>query len=267
MVAQHGSFQNKTKGDDFWVAAPLLRYTRSAPGRLFFMERYSKVLEKRQRELVLLRGRGCAFPACSFCDYHDDKCSDDQANFQLNKSVLDRVDGQFGDIEIINSGSVFELDEQTRAYIRQVCTRTGIHTIHFEAHYKFRDRIAALREEFAGFDLKMKIGVETFDAAFREQVLTKGIAETDPAVIAKGFQEANFLFGITGQTRESMERDIALGLEHFERICINIMTENTTAIKPDPQIIATFVNEVMPQVADNWRVDILLNNTDFGVGD
>lgn len=234
---------------------------------LFCMDRYSKILEKQQREIVLLRGRGCAFPQCTFCDYHDDKSSDDQANFLLNKSVMDQVTGEFGEIEIINSGSVFELDKQTRAYIRQICAERGIHTIHFEAHYLFHNRIPALRQEFAGFSLIMKTGVETFDYQFRENVLRKGIPEKDPAIICADFQEGNFLFGISGQTKESMELDIELGLANLDRICINIMTENTTAIKPDSQVIATFVNEIMPRYADDPRVDILLNNTDFGVGD
>ena len=231
------------------------------------MDRYSKITEKQSREIVLLRGRGCAFPTCAFCDYHDDKCSDDQANFKLNKQVLDCVTGEFGEIEVINSGSVFELDRQTRAYLAEICADCGISTIHFEAHYNYRNRLDALREEFNPFNLKMKIGIETFDAPFRENVLHKGIAETDPAKICRGFQEGNFLFGITGQTQASMERDIELGLAHLERICLNIMTENTTSIKPDAQVIRVFVENIMPRYRDNQRVDILLNNTDFGVGD
>lgn len=231
------------------------------------MDRYSKITEKQPREIVLLRGKGCAFPTCAFCDYHDDKSSDTRSNFALNKSVLDQVTGEFGEIEIINSGSVFELDTQTLRYIERTCSVRNIHTIHFEAHYNYRKKIPALRQYFSAFKLKMKIGIETFDASFREGVLHKGIPETDPAKICSDFQEGNFLFGIAGQTEQSMERDIQLGLTYLERICINIMTENTTRIKPNAQVIKLFTEHVMPRHADNQRVDILLNNTDFGVGD
>ena len=96
------------------------------------MDRYSKIFEKQAREIVLLRGTGCACPSCAFCDYHDDKCADETANFQLNKSVLDAVTGEFGELEVINSGSVFELDTQTLAYIRDVCYQRGISVVHFE---------------------------------------------------------------------------------------------------------------------------------------
>ncbi len=233
----------------------------------FVMDRYSKITEKRPREIVLLRGRGCAFPTCAFCDYHEDRSSDEAANFALNSSVLERVTGEYGEIEIINSGSVFELDKQTMAAIKRTCRERGISTIHFESHWRYRKRISALREEFSDFTLKMKLGLETFDADFREKALNKGIDATDPAKIAVDFDEANFLFGLTGQTADGMQRDIELGLANFERICLNIMCENSTPVKPDANVIDAFVREVMPHCVDDDRVDILINNTDFGVGD
>lgn len=237
-------------------------------GRFFIaMERYSKILEKRKREIVLLRGRGCAYRKCTFCDYHLDKCDDESVNFALNREVLDNVTGEFGDLEVINSGSVFELDSRTLELIQNICREKKISTIHFESHYLYREKIPALRQEFAEFDLKMKLGLETFDWNFRENVLKKGIPEHDARLISRDFNEANFLFGISGQTYDSMERDISLGLSCFERICVNIMCRNTTAVSPDAEVIKLFREKLYPRYKDNERIDILINNTDFGVGD
>lgn len=231
------------------------------------MERYSVIKDKRKREIALLRGRGCAYRLCAFCDYHLDCSADDEKNFALNSEVLSHVTGEYGDLEVINSGSVFELDGKTLDMIKSTCRDKGISVIHFEAHYIYKDRLEALRREFDGFTLKFKLGLETFDYRFRERVLRKGIPDRDPAVISDGFDEANFLFGISGQTAESMRRDIELGLTHFERICINIMCENSTAVKPDPQVISAFKAQVYPIYKDDARVDILIQNTDFGVGE
>lgn len=231
------------------------------------MERYSKILEKRKREIVLLRGSGCVYKKCTFCDYHSDKCADKSANFTLNREVLEKVTGEFGDLEVINSGSVFELDSKTIELIKQVCREKNIKTIHFEAHYIYNKRIPALRREFSDFDLKMKLGLETFDYDFREGILKKGILPRDAKAISENFDEANFLFGIKGQTVSSMENDINLGLECFERICINIMCRNSTPVEPDKEVISLFIREIYPKYKDNERVDILINNTDFGVGD
>lgn len=216
---------------------------------------------------MLLRGKGCVYKKCSFCDYHMDKCSDSKENFALNKSVLSNVTGEYGDLEVINSGSVFELDENTLELIGEICLKKHISVIHFEAHYLYRNKIPELRRRFSDFDLKLKLGLETFDYSLREKVLKKGIHETDPKIISKDFEEANFLFGITGQTAASMEHDISLGLKHFERICINIMCKNSTDIFPDNSVISEFDRSIYPKYKDEQRIDILINNTDFGVGD
>ena len=41
---------------------------------------------------------------------------------------------------------------------------------------------------------------------------------------------------------------------------------NTKSILPNPRVVETFVKEIYPLYKDDDRVDILLNNTDFGVG-
>ena len=231
-----------------------------------FMVRYSIIEQKQPREIVLLRGSGCAYRLCTFCDYHLDCSADEGANYALNREVLSHVTGKYGELEVINSGSVFELDRSTLDLIKSVCRQKGIGVIHFEAHYMYWAEIAGLRKAFDGFTLKMKLGLETFDYDLRENILHKGIKERDPARISKNFDEANFLFGISGQTVDSMRRDIELGLFSFERICINIMCDNTMDVKPDRAVIAAFLGELYPIYKDNARVDILIENTDFGVG-
>lgn len=234
---------------------------------IFYMERYSVINEKNPREIVLLRGKGCVYKKCTFCDYHTDCSPNDSENLSLNKSVLERVTGIYGDLEVINSGSVFELDGDTLSLIKKICREKGIGTIHFESHYIYNDKIKSLREDFKDFDIKMKLGLETFDFNFRENVLHKGIRKKNPEIIAENFDEANLLFGISGQTLQSMENDILLGLKHFERICVNIMCENTAKVNPDTNVIEKFIKHLYPKYKENNRIDILINNTDFGVGD
>ena len=232
------------------------------------MERYSIIKEKNPREIVLLRGRGCSWRRCRFCDYHLDFCTDELANYRLNLKELAKVTGVYKKLEVINSGSFSELDQQTMDLIRKICISKGIKEIHFECHWKDRSAIKALRASFASLNIlvKVKIGVETFDALFRESYLDKGITASDPAEIAADFDECCLLFGLPGQNRETMERDIETGLTHFERVCINIMVENGKPIKPDPAVIEVFLKELYPKYMGNSRVDILLENTDFGVG-
>lgn len=230
--------------------------------------RYSVIEEKNVREIVMLRGRGCAWRRCRFCDYHLDFSKDEEANYQLNKIQLEQVTGKYHKLEVINSGSFVDLDEKTMALIEQVCVEKEITEIHFECHWMHRKEIPAFRARFAalGIAVKLKIGVETFDSLFRESYLDKGIAADNPAEIAEYFDEVCLLQGIPGQSVESMERDIDTGLRYFERVCVNIMQENSCHIKPDPKVIEQFSKYLYPKYINNENIDILMENTAFGVG-
>lgn len=231
--------------------------------------RYGVIQEKNSREIVLLRGRGCAWRRCRFCDYHLDSSPDEAANFALNAAALNRVTGRYGRLEVVNSGSFVDLDETTMERIGEVCRNRGVSELHFECHWAHRAEIAPLKARFAalGVNVWVKLGVETFDRLFRESYLDKGIGEEDPAAMAAaGFGECCLLFGLPGQTPGSMLRDIALGLSHFRRVCVNVMQENSAPVKPAPRVIRAFMEEVFPLYRDDLRVDILLHNTDFGVG-
>ena len=230
--------------------------------------RYSIITEKNAREIVMLRGRGCAWKRCTFCDYHLDCSFNEEENFQINKNEIDKVTGNYHHLEVINSGSFAELDAKTMETIRDKCKEKSIHTIHFETHWMYRKKSKDLRNYFAevGTEVKIKIGVETFDETFREHIFQKGMPKATPEEIASYCDEVCLLFGVTGQTVESMKKDIETGLTHFERVCINIMTPNTTKIKPDYDVIHQFRTHLYDDYIENPRVDILLNNTDFGVG-
>ena len=232
------------------------------------LTRYSEITEKNPREIVLLRGSGCKWRRCTFCDYHLDFSLDEESNYELNRLELAKVTGKYGKLEVINSGSFVDLDEKTFSLILDTCVKNNISEIHFECHWMHKDSIPSLRQTFAEHNIavKIKIGVETFDYSYREHILHKGINVEDASQIAEHFDEACLLFGLDGQTLHSMKYDMETGLSYFERVCVNIMVENTTKIKPNTEVIRTFIQELYPLYKDNERVDILIENTDFGVG-
>lgn len=232
-------------------------------------ERYSFINDKNPREIVLLRGSGCRWRRCRFCNYHLDFSSDQAANDALNLEVLRHVTGKSGVLEMINSGSFCDLSETTLNAIIQTCEAHHIQRLHVECHWNDRVAIAPFRERLAahGITLKVKGGVETFDGNFRERVFDKGIPpETTADELAAFFDECCLLFGVEGETLSQMQQDVATGLAHFERICINLMIDNGSPVKRDENVVNLFMNEIYPSIQDDPRVDVLLNNTDFGVG-
>ena len=110
------------------------------------MDRYSLIHTGMPREFVLLQGQGCRWRKCTFCDYHEDVSADP---YIINKEVLEQVTGQYGVLDVINSGSAMELDEATLALLERVVREKGIHTLWFEAHYMYRSRLKAFAARFA----------------------------------------------------------------------------------------------------------------------
>lgn len=263
---------NKTTGNEFFDVHNCAHFllSRGNGGEMDneIMNRYAIIDEKNKREIVLIRGKGCSWRRCRFCDYHLDSHPNQLFNDELNQTELNKVTGIYHKLEVINSGSFVDLSETTMTYIEQICLAKKITELHFECHWNHRHDVQKIKNRFAklGIKVKVKIGVETFDMLFRESYLDKGIKTNDPREIAQYFDECCLLQGIPGQTKESMEQDIEIGLRYFDRVCINIMQENGKPIKPDPRVIEIFVQNLYPKYINNERVDILMENTAFGVG-
>lgn len=227
------------------------------------MERYAIIHTVLPREFVLLQGTGCRWKKCTFCDYHAD-VSDNP--FTVNKGVLAQVQGMYGVLDVINSGSAMELDEQTIEMIKEVVREKQIHTLWFEAHYMYRHKLAKFAEQFDGVEVKFRCGVESFDGSLRQQ-WNKGIAASVTAEdVAKHFQGVCLLCCTQGDNKERILKDIALAEQYFEYASVNVFCENSTSLKQDNALAKWFVEEVYPNLKDSNKIEVLVENTDLGVG-
>ena len=227
------------------------------------MERYAIIHTILPREFVLLQGTGCRWKKCTFCDYHAD-VSDNP--FAVNKEVLAQVQGVYGVLDVINSGSAMELDEQTIEMIKEVVREKQIHTLWFEAHYMYRHKLAKFAEQFEGVEVKFRCGVESFDGSLRQQ-WNKGIAAGVTAQdVAKHFQGVCLLCCTQGDSKERILKDIALAEQYFEYASVNVFCENSTSLKRDNALAKWFVEEVYPNLKDSNKIEVLVENTDLGVG-
>lgn len=227
------------------------------------MERYAVIHDKFPREFILLQGRGCRWGQCTFCDYHHDT-SDDP--FGVNKEVLKRVTGEYGVLDIINSGSGIELDEQTIELIKEVVSEKRIHTLWFEMHYMYRHRLAKFAAQFAPAKVKFRCGIESFDGAQRKR-WNKGVA-ADVTVddVARYFQGVCLLCCTRGESRERISNDIHLAEKYFEYFSVNLFCNNGTSHERDEELVTWFIDELYPSLKDSPKAEVLLNNTDLTVG-
>lgn len=229
------------------------------------MDRYSKITNKNQREIVLLKAYPCVWGKCRFCDYIDDNSRDKEGMLSLNREVLSHVTGEFGVLEVINSGSCFELPKETLEDIRTVVREKHIQKLFFEAHWIYRNRLDEMRE-FFGIPIVYKTGAETFDYDFREHYLNKHADFQDAEELSRYFDSPCLMVGIKGQTKEMIRNDIALLKQYFKLGTINVFTNNTTDVKRDEELVRWFLDE-FGYLEDDPSVEVLYENTDFGVGD
>lgn len=228
------------------------------------MERYSVIRNKNPREIVLIKSFPCAWGKCAFCDYVDDNSRDEEEMVSFNSQVLSRITGELQVLEVINSGSCFELPGKTLEEIREIIQKKKIRRLFFESHWMYRHKLEEMRQ-FMGVPITYKIGVETFDNDFREQVLNKHADFSSPEEVARYFDSPCIMVGIKGQTREMIERDIQLVKKYFKLGTINVFTNNSTSIRQDPDLVEWFVKEYAWLNADP-SIEVLYENTDFGVG-
>ena len=227
------------------------------------MDRYALIHTKMPREFVLLQGAGCKWKKCTFCDYHEDVS---EHPFTINESVLHQVTGQYGVLDVINSGSALELDGDTITLIKEVVKEKNIHTLWFEAHYMYRKKLADFAQQFASTKVKFRCGVETFDADLRD-TWKKGIpSSVTPEDVAKYFQGVCLLCCTQGESKEHIIKDIEIAKKHFEYFSVNVFCNNSTPVKQDVELAQWFTREVYPRIKDEEGIAVLMENTELGVG-
>ena len=225
--------------------------------------RYSRITTKLPREFLLLQGQGCAWRRCAFCDYYTDVSENP---FAVNLPVLRQVTGEFGVLDVINSGSASELDSHTMEALAAVVQEKGIHTLWFESHWMYRQQLAGIAAKFPTAQVKFRCGVESFDPDLRES-WQKGIPRSvTPEEVAAYFKGVCLLIGVQGQTREGIRCDVQTAQRLFEYFSVNAFVENSTPLRRDEALVQWFADTLLPELKEQDGVEVLLYNTDLGVG-
>lgn len=228
------------------------------------MDRYSTIDNKNQREIVLLKGFPCVWGKCSFCDYIDDNSTSKDEINKINFEVLENISGKYKVLEVINSGSCFELPKETLIRIKEIIIEKKIEKLFLESHWCYKNKLREMRE-FFGIPIIFKIGVETFDYDFRNIVLNKNAKFKSVKELKEYFDSPCMLVGIVGQTKEMIDNDMKIVLDNFEHATINVFVNNTTDIKRDENLVRWFIKKYK-FLDENPSIEVLYNNTDFGVG-
>ena len=164
--------------------------------------------------------------------------------------------------------SIFELNKRSFGKLLEVCIKKNVKRLIIESHYMYKKQIEELRNKCKELNIQLQVkgGVETFNADFREKVLNKGFGYPTIEELKKVFDVVNLLVGVQGQTIEQIENDINIGIQNFDRVCVNVYKEMDDIMPADEELKSRFIKEIYSKYKDYENVDILIENTDFGVG-
>lgn len=231
------------------------------------MIRYNKINEGNKREIVLLKGLPCQYGKCAFCTYILDNTEDEGEIKKINLEVLENITGEYGVLEVINSGSVFELPESTLERVKEIVEEKDIKIIYFEAYFGYVNKLDKIREYYNNQEVRFIIGIETFDNNYRQKVLRKNFHLNDRILekLKKEYNTALLMICTKGQTKEQILEDIRLAREHFKEVTISVFINNGTKIERDEELVEWFVNDIYPSLSNVNNIEVLIDNKDLGV--
>ena len=224
--------------------------------------RYSTIDKGLRREFLLLQGTGCRWRKCTFCDYYLDVSSDP---YSVNREVLEKVTGKYGTLDIINSGSAPEFDEKTLSMIAEIAEKKNIDDLWFEAHWIYRNQLKRFAEQFP-CRVHYRLGIESFNPELRLS-WNKGIGrDATPELISNYYDGVCLLAGIKGQTEKDITDSVEIAEKYFSYYSVNLFCPNTTSTERDDVLAETFIKKLAPEIAKSPKAEILIENTDLGVG-
>ncbi len=228
--------------------------------------RYNKITDKHQREIVLLKSFPCRYGKCSFCNYIEDNSTNEKEIDEINLEVLKEVTGEYGVLEVINSGSVFEITPRTMEEIKKVVIEKNIKTLYFEIYFGYIKRLDEIRKFFDGIEIRFRMGMETFDNDFRIGVYNKNffVDEKSLELMSRELYSVCLLVCTKGQTKEMIDKDIEMAFKYFKAVTINIFIDNGTKVKRDPELVKWFI-EKYSYLTNEDRAELLIDNKDLGV--
>jgi len=227
--------------------------------------RYARYTGAMPREVVLLKGLPCTWGRCSFCDYIDDNTRDEALIHRVAEENLAKVTGEFGRLQVINSGSIQELPRGVQERIRGLLVVRKISHFFTESCWAYRGLFEETRA-FFGCQTHIFLGVETFDDALRNGVLNKAMHWSGPDEVAALTDSICLLVGFRGQTRDGVRRDVDLLRGKFTYGFVNLFTENRLSSGLMDEEIKAWFREEFAWLDREPNVNVFWRNTDLGVG-
>lgn len=177
---------------------------------------------------------------CKFCSYWHDNTKDQEEALHVNAKLLHNIQLKTRVVSVSPSASWFDIPELSRVLLTYELAGKIDHLI-TESTWSYREQFPVFEKwwsrKMPGATLWHKMGIETFDNEVRAK-LGKDYIIPDPLDVFKYTNKVILLVGSIYHTRDVIDRDIELGLEHADLLEVNIINDSFSPNKlEDPDLI------------------------------
>lgn len=200
---------------------------------------------------LFVKAKLCAWGGkCIHCTYWHDNTKNEETAVEVNRELIDLLVPKYRTIGLYPSASFFDIPVSTIEYLfTKVCPSNLISESTWTNRDNFsvaEDMIMHLSEGHTTFWHKM--GIESFDNDVRASI-GKNYVIDNPMDVFGYTKSVILLVGTKFHTRDVIDRDIELALEHASMIDVNIIDDTFSSMP-----IAS--NEMIEYTLDRWG-DIL----------
>ena len=223
------------------------------------------------RMVVILRGYPCAWGKCTFCPFALEQSTSIARILEDNRRIIERAlrllaEDPVPRVAVFNGGSFHELPYDTVERLRPLA-RGRVFEVEERSEYVTLDGLEALVDYYRPRRLIVRVGFETADERIREEVLRKGMPDSEMHRLSRLRVEARerglpveiwtyLLFGMKGIPPESVARSLRVFRRMFDGV-IAVRYRRYLPSHPEPEPVPDWLAEMLEEEADlvDWGAD------------
>lgn len=223
------------------------------------------------RMVVILRGYPCAWGKCTFCPFALEQSTSIARILEDNRRIIERAlrllaEDPVPRVAVFNGGSFHELPYDTVERLRPLA-RGRVFEVEERSEYVTLDGLEALVDYYRPRRLIVRVGFETADERIREEVLRKGMPDSEMHRLSRLRVEARerglpveiwtyLLFGMEGISEESVLRSLEVFRRLFDGV-IAVRYRKYLPGHPEPSPVSERLARALEEGADlvDWGGD------------
>jgi uncharacterized Fe-S cluster-containing MiaB family protein len=217
-----------------------------------------------RRLVVILRGFPCSYGKCTFCPFAIEQSVSPSVILRDNRRIISQAIKEKEDynperIAVFNGGSFHELPYDTVERLRPLATGV-VFEVEERSEYVTLESLRALLDYYKPERLIVRIGFESFDEEIREEVLRKGMPDSELQRVVRVRIEAQsmglpveiwsyLLFGMEGIPEETVARSLRAFKKIFDGV-IAVRYRKYLPHHPEPIPVSDKLRDLLTREAD-----------------